>query len=87
MCTDCYKAASEESRHKILLFLKSTGESTVSEITKHLKLKQPTVSHHLQLLTERKFLTATSKGRERFYQLDLGSQCLVDCGIVKSLVN
>lgn len=62
---------SDPSRRKIFEFLTFEGGKTVGEITKKLKLKQPTVSYHLRMMEGEGLLKAKKKGREVFYQIKL----------------
>ena len=61
----------DPSRRKIFEFLYLKGDKTVGEITKKLKLKQPTVSYHLKMMEKEGLLKAKKKGREVFYQIKL----------------
>jgi ArsR family transcriptional regulator len=45
------------------------GEACVCELTEPLGLSQPTVSHHLRVLTEAGFLTRTKRGTWAYYKL------------------
>jgi DNA-binding transcriptional ArsR family regulator len=62
---------SDLSRRKIFEFLYLEGDKTVGEITKKLKLKQPTVSYHLKMMEKEGLLKAKKKGREVYYQIKL----------------
>ena len=43
----------------------------MGEITKKLKLRQPTVSYHLKMMEKEGLLKAKKKGREVIYQIKL----------------
>jgi DNA-binding transcriptional ArsR family regulator len=84
MCVHCYKLASDEGRHRILTMLKAKPR-TVKELTERLKVKQPTVSHHLKLLADAKLVRAVKDGRARRYELERDSECFDECGLLAGL--
>ncbi len=84
MCVHCYKLASHAGRHKILTLLKGKALS-VTEITDKLRVKQPTVSHHLKLLADAKLVRVKKEGRVRRYSLETDSECFSECGLLKGL--
>jgi ArsR family transcriptional regulator len=49
------------------------GEACVCDLTEPLGLTQPTVSHHLKVLTEAGFLTRSKRGTWAYYALIPGS--------------
>ena len=49
------------------------GEACVCDLTEPLGLSQPTVSHHLRVLTEAGFLDRTKRGTWAYYTLIPGS--------------
>lgn len=49
------------------------GEACVCDLTEPLGLSQPTVSHHLRVLTEAGFLTRSKRGTWAYYRLVPGS--------------
>ena len=85
MCTHCYKLASEEARHQILTLLKK-GPHTVGELTERLHVKQPTVTHHLKLLSKAGLVAMEKKGQQHLFTLNKKSECFSDCGLLKGLV-
>lgn len=70
-CPFAVPQMADPSKRKIYEFLSLEGEKTVGEITKKLKLKQPTVSYHLKMMEKEGLLKAKKKGREVFYQIKL----------------
>lgn len=58
----------DSSRLSIIIYLMEK-EANVSEITNHLKLSQPTISHHLRILKNAKILKSQKKGKEVYYSL------------------
>lgn len=74
-----FKAASDSHRQKILSLLKEKKTLNASEIGKQIKLSQPTISHHLAMLTEADILLSVKKGKEVYYSLNpktISSCCL-----------
>jgi ArsR family transcriptional regulator len=45
------------------------GEVTVGELTEHLGLRQPTISHHLRLMFEDGLLDREQRGRHVWYSI------------------
>lgn len=57
----------DPSRRKIYEYLSMEGERTVAEITKVMKLRQPTVSYHLKQMEKEKLLGSRKEGRKVYY--------------------
>ena len=68
-CADCFAGLACQTRIGIINLLQEQDKKklTVSEIAKHFKLKQPTITHHLQYLKEVGVLDSKKKGREVYY--------------------
>jgi len=82
LCPTCFKAVGVESRYKLICSLGKTKEgATVSQLTERLGLKQPTVTHHLQILQSVDAVTVADRGRERVYTLNRKAHCFEDCKI------
>jgi hypothetical protein len=64
-----FKSLADESRLKIIGLLASE-EHNVQQLAKLLKLKEPTVSHHLALLREAGLVQMRSDGNTHWYRLD-----------------
>lgn len=64
-----FKALGDESRLKIVGIL-AKGECSVEELAVLLKLKEPTVSHHLSKLKELNLVTMRPEGNTHLYKLD-----------------
>lgn len=75
--TKFFKAASDTHRQKILALLKTHKSLNASEIVKQIRLSQPTISHHLALLTEAGILLSVKKGKEVYYSLN--SKTISNC--------
>lgn len=78
-CTHCFKALADSSRLRILRLLQQSPK-TVTEITKHMELTQPTVSHHLQVLVEKGVISRSEHGRQVTYTYNTAHPC-VGCGV------
>jgi DNA-binding transcriptional ArsR family regulator len=66
-CVDFCKALADPTRQKILEMLLEK-EKTVSEVVEAFKLTQPTVSHHLEILSRNGLLTSRKEGKQVFYR-------------------
>jgi DNA-binding transcriptional ArsR family regulator len=66
---DVFQAIADPTRRAILLLLASQSLSA-GAIAANFDTARPTVSKHLQILTECELLTQEPKGREVFYQLN-----------------
>ncbi len=64
-----FKSLADESRLKIVGLLAST-EHNVQQLAKLLKLKEPTVSHHLAMLREAGLVRMRTDGNTHWYRLD-----------------
>jgi hypothetical protein len=82
LCPDCFKVVGERSRYKLVCILgKEVNGMTVGALTERLKLKQPTVTHHLQVLRSVSAVASEKSGREQIYQLNRGAHCFEECKI------
>lgn len=82
LCPECFKAVGDKNRYKLICLLgRSTDGLNVSEMTKKLKLTQPTVTHHLNILREVNAVNREERGRERIYRLNRSAHCFEDCQI------
>jgi len=70
------KAMSDETRRRILALLQER-EMSVSELTEHMSVTQPTISHHLAILRRADLVRPRREGRQRFYRLN--PACVVEC--------
>jgi ArsR family transcriptional regulator, arsenate/arsenite/antimonite-responsive transcriptional repressor len=66
-CVDFCKALADPTRQKILEMLLEK-EKTVSEVVDSFKLTQPTVSHHLEILSRNGLLTSRREGKQVYYR-------------------
>jgi len=66
---DVFQAISDPTRRAILLLLTSQT-MTAGAIASNFDTARPTVSKHLQILSECELLTSTQNGREVLYQVN-----------------
>ena len=66
---DVFQAIADPTRRAILLLVASQA-MTAGAIASNFETARPTVSKHLQILTECKLLEQKQKGREIYYQLN-----------------
>ncbi|NOZ03967.1 MAG: winged helix-turn-helix transcriptional regulator [FCB group bacterium] len=71
-----FKAISDPNRVKIMELLKD-GELNVSEICKHFDMKQPSISHHLNILKNAEIVKDRKVGKEVYYYLN--KICITNC--------
>ena len=82
LCPDCFKVVGVQSRYKLVCLLgKSKNGVTVGDLTLKLGLKQPTVTHHLNVLKSVNAVGVEDKGRERVYSLKRDAHCFEECKI------
>lgn len=82
-----FKSISDKHRQLILALLKVHKSLNASEIRGHIKLSQPTTSHHLSVLTQAGAIDAQKRGKEVYYSLktqNISSCCL---GFLKDLLH
>jgi len=66
---DVFQAIADPTRRAILLLVASQG-MTAGAIASNFDTARPTVSKHLQILTECELLLKTQNGREVYYQIN-----------------
>lgn len=82
LCPECFKVVGDRSRYKLVCLLGKIPEGmTVSALTREIKLTQPTVTHHLQVLKSVDAVGSIEKGRERIYTLNRDAHCFEECKI------
>lgn len=62
---------SDPSKRKLYEILANEGEKTVNDLTKRLKLMQPTISYHLGVMKEKGIITSRKEGREVYYSAQM----------------
>jgi ArsR family transcriptional regulator, arsenate/arsenite/antimonite-responsive transcriptional repressor len=63
------RVVAEPARLRLLSMISAAGERCVCDLTEPLGLSQPTVSHHLKVLTEAGLLTREQRGRWAFFKV------------------
>ena len=82
LCPECFRVVGDRSRYKLVCTLGKVAEGmNVTDLTKILNLKQPTVTHHLNILRSVKAVSSTEQGRERIYTLNREAHCFEECKI------
>lgn len=66
------RVVSDSTRLQLLSLIHHSGEggARVTELTAALGLRQPTISHHLKVMTEAGILIREPVGREVWYSID-----------------
>jgi DNA-binding transcriptional ArsR family regulator len=70
-CPFAIPQMADPSRRKIYEYLFTQGERTVSDITRVMKLRQPTVSYHLKEMKKEGLLQSRKQGREVYYSVKM----------------
>jgi ArsR family transcriptional regulator, arsenate/arsenite/antimonite-responsive transcriptional repressor len=66
-----FKALADPTRIQILYLLARSGEPVcVCDITEHFDLGQPTISHHLKILRDVRFVVAERRGTYMYYEVN-----------------
>ena len=82
LCLDCFKVVGDKNRYTLVCLLgKKLEGASVGELTDHLKLKQPTVTHHLQTLLSVDAVECQRVGRQQIYRLNRKAHCFEECKI------
>lgn len=82
LCPDCFKVVGVQSRYKLVCLLgKAKHGATVTDLTQKVGLKQPTITHHLNVLKSVHAVQVKEQGRERVYSLNRGAHCFAECKI------
>ena len=63
------KAVADPARLQLLALIRTAGEACACDLTEPVGLSQPTVSHHLKVLTEAGLLARERRGTWMFYRL------------------
>lgn len=83
--SDIYKALSDESRLRILNALQF-GVFNVQELTSLLELTQPTISHHLKILSSAGLVSVEKTGTWAFYRLVQDESLPISGSIIQNLL-
>lgn len=72
-----FKAVHDKHRQAILDIIKSHKEINANGIVEKVKLSQPTISHHLKILTDASIIKAKKAGKEVMYTIN--EDAIEDC--------
>lgn len=64
------KALGDENRFRIFRTILERGEISCKEITELFPLSQPTISHHLKILTESGLIAIRKEGQWSFFSIN-----------------
>lgn len=64
------KAVAEPARLQLLALIRSAGERCACDLTSPIGLSQPTVSHHLKVLTDAGLITREQRGQWAWFRAD-----------------
>lgn len=76
-CTAMFQALADPTRLRILELLKKETELCVSDIAKHFDMKQPSISHHLDVLKRAGLVSSDKRGREVYYSFN--TEAILEC--------
>ena len=68
--SDVFNAIAEPRRREIINLLAGDGEQAVGDLVTRLRLPQPTVSKHLNVLRRVRVVSVTRRGQRRMYRLN-----------------
>lgn len=63
------KAVADPARLRLLSLIRASGEACACELTEPIGLSQPTVSHHLRVLTEAGLLRREQRGQWAWFRI------------------
>lgn len=67
----CFKALADPMRIRILNLLANNGEPVcVCEIVKHFPIQQSSISHHLKILRDSRFVLSERRGTFMYYRVN-----------------
>ena len=82
LCPDCFRVVGERSRYNLVCMLgQAKSGMTVKELTEKVGLRQPTVTHHLQVLHSVEAVESEARGREKVFKLNRKAHCFEECKI------
>lgn len=75
-CCTFFKAVADPTRIKIMMLVMKK-KMCVTDICKHFKMKQPSISHHLNILKNAGIVIDRKDGKEVYYTLN--KCCISSC--------
>ena len=70
--SDVFNAIAEPRRRRIIDLLAGEGEQAVGDLVRTLRVRQPAVSKHINVLRLVKLVSVSRRGRRRLYRLNPG---------------
>jgi DNA-binding transcriptional ArsR family regulator len=70
--SDVFNAIAEPRRRRIIELLAGGEEQAVGDLVRTLRLRQPAVSKHLNVLRRVRLVSVSRRGRRRLYRLNPG---------------
>lgn len=81
--SEIFKVLADDNRLKIVRII-AKGKKCAGELLDEIGISQPTLSHHMSILTKNKLVKATKVGTQVYYELNRESiRCL--CGFVREI--
>jgi len=80
---EIFKVLSDENRLKIVRLI-SKNKMCASEILEHIKISQPTLSHHMRVLSNAEIIKTDKTGTQVYYEINKAKvRCL--CSFVREI--
>ena len=70
MCMPIFQALSDEHRLEILFLLLEARRLNVKEISSHMNISRPAISHHLKILRLAGIVKFTKVGTQKYYTMN-----------------
>lgn len=67
---DFFKAGGDAHRQLIIALIQKNKKINATNLLEHLKISQPTLSHHIKILKDANLITAERNGKETFYSIN-----------------
>jgi ArsR family transcriptional regulator len=64
------KALADPIRFRMVQEIAAAGELSCAQIGEHFEVTQPTISHHLKILTEAEILVRRTEGKQHFTSIN-----------------
>jgi ArsR family transcriptional regulator, arsenate/arsenite/antimonite-responsive transcriptional repressor len=71
-CAPVFQALGDTFRQDIIMLLAQNERLNVNQVTEHIPLSRPAVSHHLKVLRQAGLVQMERVSRENFYALSIG---------------
>ncbi|EPY13444.1 MULTISPECIES: ArsR/SmtB family transcription factor [Paenibacillus] len=70
--TPIFQALGDTNRQQIIILLLEHSALNVNQITEHMEISRPAVSHHLKILRQAGLITFDKQANEKLYSLRAG---------------